>query len=127
MIAALNDHHVVQLLSIQVKTENQGIILDHCLNCKRIYGKTPAFVDRVIMDNSRFCQDKSKDYLNRNRCNFPEIRKLEEAAGSYVSISEMLSLLASIDPQFEKPKEPTRLTALSTRGSPDYIPFNRVR
>jgi hypothetical protein len=127
MIAAINDRHVIQLLSIIIRTERQGMLFDECLHFENIYGQQSSFVDRKIMDNSRFCQDKSKEYLNRNRNQFPEIRKLEEAAGKYVSISEMLSLLASIDPQFEIPKEPAHLTASSTRRSPDYIPFNRVR
>lgn len=126
-IAAMNDRHVIQLLSIQVKTERQGIILEECLTSKRINGQDPNIVDRMIMDNSRFCQDKSKDFLIRNRNKYPEIGRLEEAAKNYVSIPEMLALLASIDPQFEDPAELTRLTTLSTHTSPDYIPFSRVR
>lgn len=127
MIAAMNERHVIQLLSVQVKTEKQGIILDECLDSKRINGQNPNIVDRIIMDNSRFCQDKSKEFLNRNRKNFPEIGRLEEAAKKYVSIPEMFALLASIDPQFEKPAELARLTTSSTHRSPDYIPFSRVR
>lgn len=127
MIATMNERHVIQLLSVQVKTERQGIILTECLTSKRINGQKPDIVDRIVMDNSRFCQDKSRECLNRNRKKFPEIGRLEEAAKNYASIPEMFALLASIDPQFETPAELARLTTSSTHRSPDYIPFSRVR